>query len=186
MRGVQAEAAEAHVLASLMVLTADRELLELAAKEVMGLAAAEPSGHIKRSEAAIDEQIRRLVRLYQQELKTDAEFERELAVLRAERATLSDPPSGAARGEQAVALLHDVPTLLAQATTAERRAILQELFDTISLAPHYAVAARPTVLYANMLKALDARAPSAFHKCVVQWAGWVSGLNVRITRTMVS
>ncbi len=174
-RGVQAAAAEAHVLLSLMALTGDQEVLAQAQRELSGVATAVPVNRPARDAQKIEEQIRRLGRLYQAGLKTDAEFEAELATLRAQLAAAQLASSeGIPDLQHASALLADAPMLIAQATDEERRMLLQEVFDVIYLTPHQAMAIRPAAPYAGILKALDSS--SAFNQCFVQWAGRASTL----------
>jgi hypothetical protein len=67
---MQARAAEAHVLASLAVLTLDQELLTQAADELARVAAADrPHPPVDRS--AIEAKLKRLVRLYEDGFKTE-------------------------------------------------------------------------------------------------------------------
>jgi hypothetical protein len=169
MRGVQAAAAEAHVLLSLVALTADSELLNMATDVLMGQA----SGGVQRDARAIEEQIRRLGRLYERGLKTDEEFEFELRALR-EQQTRTEGPAAeeTSRLQKAIALLNGVPTLLAKATPDEQRGLLLEIFDKIYLKPHQAMGVRPAAAYTDILKTLDES--SAFNQSFVQWAGWGS------------
>jgi hypothetical protein len=87
MRGVQASAVEAHLLLSLVALTIDKELLTQAATELSGIVATEPGMKPIRDINKIEDQIRRLGRLYELGMKTDTEFETELRTLHAQLAT---------------------------------------------------------------------------------------------------
>ena len=173
MSGVQAVAAEAHVLASLVVIASDQEMLQLAAAELTSLTGGEAQPQQARDSRKIEEQIRRLGRLYQLGLKTDAEFEGELRVLETQLSKAKSKGSDNQSDlQKAVAYLSDVPRLIAKATNEERRALLLELFDVVYLTPHQVMAVRPTTPYVGILKALDQS--SAFNQMFVQWAGWGS------------
>jgi hypothetical protein len=180
LRGVQAAAAEAHVLLSLAVMSSDQDVLAQAADDLTRLASTESKVLPKRDSKKIEEQIRRLGRLYEARLKTDAEFETELAALHTQlAATQTTGTERVLDIHQATKVLNDVPKLIAQATDQERRALLVEVFDDIYLTPHQAMAVRPAAAYAGILKALDQS--SAFNQMFVWWAGWVSGRNCKHT-----
>jgi site-specific DNA recombinase len=173
MRGVQAAAAEAHVLISLIALTGDQTLLTAVTAELQGLAAQEPTPQPIRDIKQIRERERRLVRLYELGMKTDTEFETELAILRGQlAAATSINPAGTTDVQRAMAFVGNVPMLVVQATDKERRQLLQEVFDVIYLTPHQAMAVRPAAQYVDILKALDQS--SAFNQMFVWWAGWGS------------
>jgi hypothetical protein len=165
---VQARAAEAHVLASLTVLTLDQELLAQAADEVTRLAVADRA-QPPVDRAAIEAKLKRLARLYEDGLKTEAEYVRERDALRGQLA-VEAAPAIRPKPSSAVALLADVPQLLGRATLHERRAVLEEVLDVIYLMPHQAMAVRPVESYAPLLRA-------ARLKIMGWWAGWGSGLD---------
>jgi site-specific DNA recombinase len=176
MRGVQAAPAEAHVLLSLMALTSNQALMAEVADELLRLATAEPTKRPNQDVRKIEEQIRRLGRLYQAGLKSDAEFEAELRVLQAQLAAMQMPATSRTPAiDHALSLLNNLPAVLGRATDEERRILLQEVFDSIYLTPHQAMAVRPAAAYTDMLKALDES--SAFNQRLVLWAGWGSGLD---------
>lgn len=172
MRGVQVAAAEAHVLLSLVSLTADVELLNMATNTLTQQATGGMREKSKRNSHSVEEQIRRLGRLYERGLKTDEEFELELQALRKQQAGREQPSTTESNSklQKAIALLSDLPALLAKATPEEQRALLSEIFDKIYLTPHQAMAVRPAAAYSGTLKALDSS--SAFNERFVQWAGW--------------
>jgi site-specific DNA recombinase len=173
LRGVQAAAAEAHVLLSLALMSSDQQLLSQAATELSQAAGRELRTRPIRDYKKIEEQIRRLGRLYEAGLKTDTEFEAELAALHTQLATAQSTSSEHVPDlQRATELLNDVPKLIAQATDQERRALLVEVFDDIYLTPHQAMAVRPAAAYTDILKALDQS--SAFNQMFVWWAGWGS------------
>jgi hypothetical protein len=131
------------------------------------------SVHPIRDSKKVEEQIRRLGRLYEAGLKTDAEFEAELAALHTRLAATQTTSSERVPDlQRATAILNDVPKLIAQATDQECRALLVEVFDDIYLTPHQAMAVRPAAAYTDILKALDQS--SAFNQMFVWWAGWGS------------
>jgi hypothetical protein len=174
---VQARAAEAHVLASLTVLTLDQELLAQAAEELARVAAADrPPVAVDR--AAIETKLKRVARLYEDGFKTEAEYIRERDALRAQLAIEGAPVSTPKRSS-AVALLSDVPNLLGQATLEERRAVVEEVLDVIYLTPHQAMAVRPVESYAPLLRA-------ARLKIMGWWAGWGSLLRDHDDLTIVT
>jgi hypothetical protein len=176
MRGVQAAAAEAHVLLSLVVMSSDQNVLAQAAAELGRITGTESKPAPLRDSKKIEEQIRRLGRLYELRLKTDAEFETELAALHTELAATQLTGSERVPNiHQATKILNDVPKLIAQATDQERRALLVEVFDGIYLTPHQAMAVRPAEAYTDILKALDQS--SAFNQMFVWWAGWAPSPN---------
>jgi hypothetical protein len=156
-------AAKAHVLASLAVLTLDQELLAQTANELANVAAADrPQPPVDRT--AIEAKLKRLVRLYEDGFKTEAEYARERDALRVQLAA-EGTPSRQPNRSSAVALLADVPQLLRRATLDERRAVLEEVLDVIYLMPHQAMAVRPVESYAPLLQA-------ARLKIMGEWAGW--------------
>jgi site-specific DNA recombinase len=160
---VQARAAEAHVLASLAVLTLDQDLLAQAADEVRRLSVAERA-QPPVDRAAIEAKLKRLARLYEDGLKTEAEYVRERDALRGQLA-VETAPNIRPKSSSAVALLTNVPQLLGRATLDERRALLEEVVDVIYLTPHQAMAVRPAESYAPLLRA-------ARLKIMGWWAGW--------------
>ncbi len=152
MRGVQAVAAEAHILLSLVVMSSDRDVLAQAADDLSRLVCTESKVPPIRDSKKIEEQIRRLGRLYEAQLKTDIEFETELAALHTQLAATQATGSERVPDiHQATKVLNDVPKLIAQATDQERRALLIEVFDDIYLTPHQAMAVRPAAAYADIL-----------------------------------
>ncbi len=131
-------------------------MLAQAQRELSEIATATSTARPARDAQKIEEQVRWLGRLYQAGLKTDAEFEAELATLRAQLAVAQVAGSdGVPDLQHATALLADAPMLIAQATDEERRMLLQEVFHVIYLTPHQAMAVRPAAPYAGILKALD-------------------------------
>jgi len=152
-------------------MSSDQKLLAQAATELSRLESTELKTQPIRDSKKIEEQIRRLGRLYEAGLKTDAEFKAELAALHTRLAATQTTSSERVPDlQRATAILNDVPKLIAQATDQERRALLVEVFDDIYLTPHQAMAVRPAAAYTDILKALDQS--SAFNQMFVWWAGW--------------
>lgn len=164
MRSVYAATVEAHLLASVAVLLSDRALLDEAARELASIAAEQcPTAVVDRTK--LEARLDRYKRAWLAGDIEESEYRAEQQRVRAELTRLApapDRPDPAA----AASALADIPVLLAQATTAERRAVLQELFDAVYVKPHLALAARPTQLYRGLLKKVD--------KSLVEWAGWAS------------
>jgi len=124
-----------------------------------------------RDSKKIEEQIRRLGRLYEARLKTDAEFETELAALHTQLAATQTTGSERVPDlQRATAILNDVPKLIAQATNQERRALLVKVFDDVYLTPHQAMAVRPALAYTVYGQYYDEDGkPSVV---LMQWKSW--------------
>jgi|SRR5215212_1850688 len=166
LRGVQASAAEAHMLAGLLLLTHDAELLALAAHAACQHAQAAKS--VLPDRAALEAKLARLGEAYADGTISQAVYAERRDQVRAQLATEAKPVPTQPAIPEVLAVLSDVPALIQEATTAERRAILCEVIDAAYLTPHQVMAVRPAAAYAELLKAVDER--------VVQWAGWASGL----------
>ncbi len=84
--------------------------------------------------SAIAEQIKRLGRLFQDGLKTEREYERELAALRAQLDAATNDAVARFDVGRAIELVNDLPDLLASATAAERRAVLGSVIEKLWVA----------------------------------------------------
>jgi hypothetical protein len=155
----------AHVLASLLVLTSDRALLQLATDELEAFAQIERArGPQWPDQVALAAREQRDKRAWLAGDIDEREYGAEQRRIAAITATAA--PTGGDR-DWATALLGNLAELITQATKAERRAVLLEIFDRVYFTPHQAMAARPAMAYAKLLKTCRER-------CVV-WAGWAPG-----------
>jgi hypothetical protein len=167
MSGVRAPDVERHLIDSLIVLTDDTELMQAVVDELDELIDADLPPPVDTE--AIRAKIRRVARLYEDGLKSEIDYQREIAALRAQLEApipIRDLPDAA----QALDLLGDLPGILKVAETADRRALLQSLFTSITLEPHLATKAKARDEYRELLSRLDERV-----ECTDWWAGWVSG-----------
>ncbi|GAB4210075.1 MAG: recombinase family protein [Roseiflexaceae bacterium] len=168
LRSVRAEEVHAHVIQTLVHLTSMPAVLDQALAELQKQATRLDHFQPRMDRSAIEAKIKRLARLYEDGLKTDVEYARELASLRQQQ-NLAEMQTQTSRDEtfaRANSLLRDVPALLAVATTDEVRTIIQEVFDVIYVRPHHVMAMRPAGAYREMLKYVVS--------CTVWWAGWGS------------
>ena len=168
LHGVQADVVHRHTIAMLTHLTSSPAMLEQAAAELRGQRAETAPQRPGMDRAAIEAKIKRLARLYEDGLKTDAEYTQELRVLRSQLATaeVQATVSHEEMLHQALALLRDMPSLLEAATPEELRTLVQEVFDVVYVRPHIVLAVKPADVYREMLK----RAAKSY----IWWAGWGS------------
>ncbi len=167
---VRADKAEQHLLDSLAVLVGHSELMAAVADELDVLAAeaqqAAPQPLADR--AKLDARSRRLQRLYLDGVIDDDGYARERLSIQAQLAQL-DAAAPAAPApldvRAAAAQLADIPALLREAEPHDARAVLAELFSTVYLMPHQAMAVRPTQELAPFLRELRLRVK-------LEWAGW--------------
>lgn len=172
----RADDTELITLATLATLTLPGAWLRSAVDDVRALARpAQPS-----NAAAIEQRLKRLARLYQDGLKTDAEYETELAELRAQAALV--PPvvtvDTTVLIDQALRLLADLPTVLAEAPPREQRALVVQCIEQVYLKRRDVVLIRPSGIVAPFLAAAYARLDEGDWraKCV-EWAGRASHLH---------
>lgn len=117
--------------------------------------------------AKIQERIRRLVTVYQDGLKSDADYREELANLRAQL----NKTAPAARPRQRVQLedvrrqLEHLPHLLRAANPDEQRALLIEVVDQVFVNGRDVLAIRPTALYGLFLPAAVANVCYLTNRC---------------------
>lgn len=166
---VQARAAEAHVIDSLAVLTADADLMAAVADELDQLAV-EARQHLPQPPAdrgRLEARQRRLQRLYLDGALDEPEYDRERLAIRAQLDSLDAPLAMPLIPDvrQAAAYLADIPALLRAAEPHDARAVLAEVFSVVYLMPHGAMAARPTAAVAPLLAGL-------WLKSNLEWAGW--------------
>jgi site-specific DNA recombinase len=169
MGGVQAPAAEKHLIDSLVVLTDDAELMQVVLDELDSLILADAPAPVDTE--AIRAKMRRVARLYEDGLKSELDYQREIAALRAQLD--APPPPSIAMPDAVVALdmLGGLPGILQAADTADRRSVLQSLFTSVVLEPHLATKAKARDEYRELLLNLDRRVESTDW-----WAGWASTL----------
>jgi site-specific DNA recombinase len=102
--------------------------------------------------AAIEERLKRLARAYGDGAYTEDEYIEKRNVLLdqvpAQDMTALDLSAG-------VALLHDLPALLAESTPAERRAIISQLVDQVYVRRHDVLALRPTAAATLFFQSAD-------------------------------
>ncbi len=166
MGGVQAPAAEKHLIDGLIVLTDDAELMQAVMDELDGLIEADTPAPVDVD--AIRAKMRRVAQLYEDGLKSEADYKREIAALRAQPdapVPITTLPDAA----QAVDMLGGLPGILKAADAADRRTILQSLFTSVVLEPHLATKAKARDEYRELLLNLDRRLESTDW-----WAGWAS------------
>ena len=118
---------------------------------------------------ALEARLKRLGRLYQDGLITDEQYERDRDSLREQ---LSAAPAALPVTDMraVAALLGDFPTIVKEATTEERRAILVQLVDQVYLRHDALLAIRPTLRAWPLLQAVYGE----FLQVVGRWAGWGS------------
>lgn len=177
MAGARASLVEQHLIDSLAVLTADAALMRAVAEQIDHLIAVDEPPQV--DEAAIRARMKRLGRLYADGLRTDDEYSREIADLKAQ---LAEQPAPIMRLQLAdvLPLLSDLPALLREADPVDQRATLQELFESITLAPHQALEARPRAQYRDLLIGIDQQVSTG------QWAGWAGWAYSHHTRTRIA
>jgi site-specific DNA recombinase len=166
MGGVQAPAAEKYLIDSLIVLTDDAELMQAIVDELDGLIEGDAPPPVDAD--AINAKIRRVARLYEDGLKSELDYQREITALRAQ---LDTPPQNIDMPDAALALemLGGLPGILQTADTTDRRTILQSLLTSVELEPHRATKAKARDEYHELLLTLDARVEGTDW-----WAGWGS------------
>jgi site-specific DNA recombinase len=167
---VRAADAEAHVIASLAVLTQDRALMSAVADELDTLAReAKAQLPVGVDRARLEGRLKRLQKLYLDGAMEETEYERERDNVRAQLAQADAPIAVAPIPDvrQAAAYLADLPQLLCDSEPHDARALLASLFDVVYLTPHGAMAVRPTQELAPLLRELRL-------KIKVWWAGWGS------------
>lgn len=172
MGSVRAAEVEDHLIESLGVLMGDPDALAMVATELDDVIAADAPAPIDTQ--GIQAKMRRIGQLYEDGLKSEDAYRRELAALRAQ---LEAAPAAVVppNTTQILALLGDLPALLRAADQADRRAALHQVFASVVLAPHYAVQAAPRPSFERVLLVLD-------QKITDQWAGWALAPLTRILR----
>src|SRR5688572_4390507 len=131
MSGVQASAVEKHLLDSLTVLTADAELMQAIVDELDRLIEGNAPSPVDTG--AINAKIRRVARLYEDGLKSEPDYQREITALRSQ---LDAPPPQATdmpNAAQAIVMLGGLSGILQAADTTDRRTILQSLLTSVVL-----------------------------------------------------
>jgi hypothetical protein len=121
---------------------------------------------------AINAKIRRVAWLYEDGLKSEPDYQREITALRSQ---LDAPPPQATdmpNAAQAIVMLGGLSGILQAADTTDRRTILQSLFTSVVLKPHFATKAKACDEYRELLLKLDDRVESTGW-----WAGWAPNTN---------
>ena len=168
LKFVQAPLAETHIIDSLAALVQQSELMAAVADELDVLAQqGRRAGQAPELERArLDGRAKRLQRLYLDEAIDDREYERERASIQAQLAALEvSVPTSAPDVRTAAAQLADLPGLLRASEPHDARAVLAEVFDTVYLMPHAAMAVRPVAALAPLLREIRLRVN-------LEWAGW--------------
>jgi site-specific DNA recombinase len=162
-----ADAAEARVFRALGRLTLPPEWRAEALKRARQLMGVEQQAGVDR--VALEARIKRLGRLYEDGLKTEGEYERELASLRAQ---LAAAPVAAPFDDlgAVAAVLGDLSGVFAEASVAERRAVLMQLVDQVYLKRDAVLALRPTLRAWPLMQVAYERSSQS----VTEWAGWGS------------
>jgi hypothetical protein len=80
-----------------------------------------------------------------------------------------------------VTLLRDLPLILREATTAERRALLVQCIDQVILDRRsvHRIYAKPLIAPA-LIAANERLSDADWHRMCAEWAGWGSSTNIRI------
>ena len=167
----RADAVEPIVLATLAALSLPGDWLADAAEELRRMV--RPVRSVPQA-APIDQRIKRLARLYQDGLKTDQEYETELAALRAQagQPAAVEPIDTAALLASALRLLNDVPALLAEAPLRQRRAVVVQCIEQVYLKRRDVVLIRPVGILAPFLEAANTRlTDEEWRTRCVEWAG---------------
>jgi hypothetical protein len=120
--------------------------------------------------AALEAKLKRLARLYQDELIDDTAYERDRDALRA-KLTIASPSLPLTDLRPVATLLGNLPELLKEATTEERRAILVHLVDQVYLKHGTVLGIRPTLRAWPLMHAVYAQSLQS----VGWWAGWAPG-----------
>lgn len=158
-----ADDVEQQVLDLMPQLTLPADWHERALEFVQARRQAQASTRPTEDRAAIEQRLKRLARLYEDGMKSDEDYQRERDRL---RSMLQEQPVSVpmqANLEEAAKRLHDLPTLLAQATMLQRRAVLAHLFSDIWIERNEIVALTPTRVLFPLMYAV--------------WAGWASELH---------
>jgi hypothetical protein len=178
MGSVRAPDAEKHLIDSLVVLTGDAELMQAVVDELDELIDADLPPPVDAE--AIRAKMRRVAQLYEDGLKSEEAYRREIAALRVqldEPVPSKDLPNAA----QAIEMLGGLPGILQMADTTDRRALLKHLFTDIVLEPHLATKAKARDEYRELLLNLDVRV-----ECTDWWAGWAPALRDHDGLTVLS
>ena len=171
MGGVRAPDVEDHLIESMAVLTQNPDHLAMIASELVGVVLHDRPAPVDTD--AIHAKMKRIARLYADGLKSDDEYEREIAALRAQL-SVAAPIIALPDTAAIMRLLTDVPALLRSAESIDRRAVLHEVFQQIVLTPHLALTAKPRAAYSYVLTGLCAQASSTDW-----WAGWAYSHHTR-------
>jgi site-specific DNA recombinase len=171
MGGVRAPDVEEHLLDSLAVLTQNAEHLSMIVAELGDVVLRDRPAPVDTD--AIQAKIKRIARLYADGLRSDDEYEREIAALRAQL-NAAPPIIALPSTAEILTFVTDVPALLRQADSTDRRAVLHEIFQQIVLTPHMALTAKPRAAYSYVLTGLDQHATGTDW-----WAGWAYSHHTR-------
>jgi site-specific DNA recombinase len=117
--------------------------------------------------AALEAKLKRLARLYQDGMIDDTAYERDRDAIRA-KLTIASPSLPLTDLRPVATLLGNLPELLKEATTEERRAILVQLVDQVYLKHGAVLGIRPTLRAWPLMHAVYAQSLQS----VGWWAGW--------------
>jgi len=165
----QAEPVEQITVALLAGLALTPALLEQAEQ----LAQETPTRPAEPNAKEVQARLDRLGEAYADGVVSKAAYERKRDELRTLLARSAATPAPKAVGvETLVPLLKDLPTLLMQATNAERRAVVRELVTHVYVQRSVVMALRPTKIAAALFEAAANDHRDEWLKRVFWWAGW--------------
>ena len=162
-----AEISAERVLHALGRLSLPAEWREAALDQARKFIATEHPEQIDR--AGLEAKLKRLARLYQDGLIDDKRYEHDRDEIRSQLAKATMPLPFADLGTVAT-VLDDLPGLLKEATTEERRAVLVQLVDQVYLKHDAVLGIRPTLRAWPLMHAVYTH----FLQSVDWWAGWGS------------
>ena len=162
-----AEASEQRILQAISLLCLPKDWQDKALFRAQTIVERTQPGQIDRP--ALEARLKRLGRLYQDGLISDEQYERDRDSLREQlSAAPAALPVTDMRG--VASLLSDLPAIIKEATTEERRAILVQLVDQVYLRHDALFAIRPTLRAWPLLQAVYEQSLQV----VDWWAGWGS------------
>lgn len=149
----RAETLEDEVLAILGVLVIPAEQVPQVLAEARRLAGRPAAAPSKPQDEALARKLERLKAAYDDGILTRAEYEKKRREAQA-TAAAEGAKAGGFDEERAVALLQDLPRLMAEATPAERKAVVGAVFEKIWLEQKVVVALTPRADFGPILVGL--------------------------------